>query len=358
MVDEPGPPKPADPRREQFRRQVEQNKRRQQMLERIWKEAQRHQPSAQERNHASVKQAFREVVAPVRNSTVRVLADGKQVALGVIVRPDGLVATKGSEAQGKLEIELSDGRRLAAKQVATDETNDLALLRVNAAGLPAAALSSAAPLAVGGWLATCGQGVDPVAVGVVSVAAREIRPPRGILGVLLSEGGGAQIEEIMPGSAAEEAGLQVADKVVEMDGKKISTTEQLRNMLRRKQAGDKVRLTIARAEEKIDMEITLGTEEMSGMRADRFQMMNLLGGPLSTRRAGFRTAFQHDTILAPNDCGGPVVDLEGRIVGLNIARAGRVDSYAIPAAVVEQLVHSQPAAAATPEPVTRKEPTE
>jgi serine protease Do len=164
----------------------------------------------------------------------------------------------------------------------------------------------------------------------------------------------------MPGSAAEEAGLQVADKVVEMDGKKISTTEQLRNMLRRKQAGDKVRLTIARAEEKIDLEITLGTEEMSGMRADRFQMMNLLGGPLSTRRAGFRTAFQHDTILAPSDCGGPVVDLEGRIVGLNIARAGRVDSYAIPAAVVEQLVQSQPAAAGSPapQPVTRKEPSE
>ena len=44
--------------------------------------------------------------------------------------------------------------------------------------------------------------------------------------------------------------------------------------------------------------------------------------------------IQHDTVLYPDECGGPVVDTQGRFVGLNIARAGRVVSYALPASSV------------------------
>ena len=59
---------------------------------------------------------------------------------------------------------------------------------------------------------------------------------------------------------------------------------------------------------------------------------------LSRRRSGFPQAFAHDAPLRPNDCGGPVVDLDGRVVGLNIARASRAHSLAIPADVVQRVV--------------------
>ena len=36
--------------------------------------------------------------------------------------------------------------------------------------------------------------------------------------------------------------------------------------------------------------------------------------------------------MFPNECGGPLVSLDGKVVGINIARGGRVDSYAMPAA--------------------------
>jgi serine protease Do len=336
----------SDLRREQFRRQVEFANRRQQMLERIWREASRHEPSSQERSHQSVKTAFRDTVATARKATVKVLADGKQVALGAVVRADGLIATKGSEVRGKLECELADGRRLPADKVAEDNANDLVLLQVAASSLPAVSLDSSDSPAVGCWLATCGTGVDPVAVGVVSVAAREIRPPRGILGVLLVDGeGGARIEEVVPDSAADEAGLVVGDRLVEINKKSVRGHDDAVKVLRPMQAGDKVQLKIARGNEQIEMKVTLGSLEMSGMRADRFHMMNMLGGPLSNRRAGFASAIQHDTVLAPQDCGGPVVDLEGHVVALNIARAGRIESYAIPASTVARLVKSQTTAA-------------
>ena len=80
---------------------------------------------------------------------------------------------------------------------------------------------------------------------------------------------------------------------------------------------------------KHEIEATLGAR-------DSFQ--DTLGSDLSSRRGGFASALQHDTVLDANQCGGPVVGLDGRAVGLNIARAGRVVSYAIPAAAVRPVV--------------------
>jgi serine protease Do len=55
-------------------------------------------------------------------------------------------------------------------------------------------------------------------------------------------------------------------------------------------------------------------------------------------------------------CGGAVVDLSGKAVGVNIARAGRVETYAVPADTVKLLIRelrggpAAPIEAATDEP--------
>src|SRR5439155_21464335 len=63
-----------------------------------------------------------------------------------------------------------------------------------------------------------------------------------------------------------------------------------------------------------------------------------MGSDLSNRRGGFPFILQHDTVLKPKDCGGPLVDLDGKVVGINIARAGRTESYAIPSEKVQALL--------------------
>src|SRR5262249_33204710 len=65
---------------------------------------------------------------------------------------------------------------------------------------------------------------------------------------------------------------------------------------------------------------------------------NNMGSKLSDKRTGFPNILQHDTVLAPADCGGPLVDLDGKAVGINIARAGRVESFAIPSDTVLALL--------------------
>ncbi len=63
-----------------------------------------------------------------------------------------------------------------------------------------------------------------------------------------------------------------------------------------------------------------------------------MGSELSKRRDGFPVILQHDSVVKPADCGGPLVDLEGHVIGLNIARAGRVESHAVPSETIRPLL--------------------
>ena len=38
---------------------------------------------------------------------------------------------------------------------------------------------------------------------------------------------------------------------------------------------------------------------------------------MSERKDGFPMVLQHDTVLRPNECGGPLVDLQGKVVAIN-----------------------------------------
>jgi serine protease Do len=175
-----------------------------------------------------------------------------------------------------------------------------------------------------------GSGELPTAVGVVSAAPREIPMPQPVLGVMLEDTqAGVRIGSVMPESPAEEAGLEDHDVVLELNGKAVENREQLVKLIRGLRPGDTVDLLVRREDEKLTIQATL-TEINSLAQGRRVDFQNSLGGPLSTRRWGFPSVLQHDTVLRPRDCGGPIVDLYGNAVGVNIARAGRVASYALP----------------------------
>src|SRR5262249_32977705 len=74
--------------------------------------------------------------------------------------------------------------------------------------------------------------------------------------------------------------------------------------------------------------------DMSG----RSVRMNAMGTTQSKRSTDFPDVIQHDTALMASDCGGPLVDLSGKVVGINIARGGRTETYAAPASRVRLLL--------------------
>jgi serine protease Do len=306
------------------------------------------QPSIHEysRSHPQVLEAFRDVVQLPSKCTVRVICGTKQVALGTIVDPDGLILTKASELDGPVTCVLNDGTACDAELVGTDHTSDLCLLRITAENLPCIDWSDIDPPAVGGWVVTPGPGALPQAIGIVSVAAHQVRG--GVLGVQLNEDEpGPRIAFVVPDSGAAKAGLRTGDIVTHINGKPIKDSDTLIATTSGSLPGDKLKLTLLRYGVQRNVIATLGSvaDTLTSPRA-RFQ--DQLGGPLSKRRFLFPSALEHDSILQPNQCGGPLLDLNGKAVGINIARANRIASYAIPAKVVRPILESLRSRTLTP----------
>jgi serine protease Do len=288
---------------------------------------------------------FRDVVKEAAKSTVQVYSDGYRAALGAVVRADGYIATKASEVvsktgepTGKLEVQLSfEKQKREARLIAKDLATDLAILKIDASNLPVVSWSASEAPAVGTWLVTAGFSQDPLSYGVVSVPARRLLP-NAALGVRLDQDERvARISAVVTGLAAEQAGMRDGDIIRRLNGEEIKGTVKLQQAIRSHFPGEKISLVVERDGKMQNMEVTLGSMTDFG-RDERSDFQNTLGGSLSERRSGFPLAIQHDSVLKPIDCGGPVVDLDGKVVGLNIARAGRVESYALPSSVVRETI--------------------
>jgi serine protease Do len=300
--------------------------------------------SPYQRSNPKVLAVFRKVVAAASQCTVRIRCGGKNVGLGTVAAADGWVLTKASLLDDNPICRLKDGRELEARVVRKNDRYDLALLKIEATDLKAVEWKDSAAAPVGNWVASPGLGRDPLAIGVVSVAARAMRKDKnaedelkgGFLGIGLdpSEDEGARISHVMPGTAAAKAGLKVNDTIVAIAGNTITNEAALISTLRRYKPGDIVRVRVKRGEKELKFRVTLGRRPES----DRADFQNRLGSDLSKRRTGFPVILQHDAILKPSDCGGPLVDLDGNVIGINIARAGRTESYAIPAEEIPALL--------------------
>jgi serine protease Do len=290
---------------------------------------------------------FRTITAEASKSTVRILCDGKEAALGTIVGEDGWILTKYSLLSGKVSCKTKDDKTLEARIVGVHEPSDLAMLKVEATKLPAIKLTESKNTPVGSWLVSVEIGSEPIAVGVLSVATRTPPPvgnrPGGppqapsnsYLGVgVTGDGDAAKVERVWRDSPADKAGVKVNDKIVSIQGKAVTDRDSLVAVLGTLKPGDLAKIKLVRDGKETEVEAKL---ERSGMQAGRFDQ-NQMGSELSAKRTGFPTYFQHDSVIKPKDCGGPICDLEGHVLGINIARAGRVESYSIPTEAITPLL--------------------
>ena len=98
---------------------------------------------------------------------------------GFIIDADGYILTNRHVVDGAdhIIVRLSDRRELEAKLVGQDERSDIALLKVDADGLPTVKIGSSAKLKVGEWVLAIGApfGFDSsVTAGIVSAKGRSL----------------------------------------------------------------------------------------------------------------------------------------------------------------------------------------
>jgi serine protease Do len=98
---------------------------------------------------------------------------------GFIISEDGYVLTNAHVVEGATEVtvKLTDGREFKAKIVGTDRRSDIATLKIEATGLPAAKIGNPANVRVGDWVAAIGSPFgfeNSVTAGIVSAKSRSL----------------------------------------------------------------------------------------------------------------------------------------------------------------------------------------
>jgi serine protease Do len=313
-------------------------------------------PTDRQTTGRKVRDAFNESAAPAGAWTVEVRRGKTQIALGLVVSPKGQVLTKLSQVQpspsgstqlasssgspsesARLKCAMPGGRVLDAKVIATDPNTDLALLKVEMDGLKTPELTRGFDTRLGRWVVTPRYGGAVTTVGIVSAGLRRVEAEKvsGVLGVQLALGDGpARIQEVFEDSGARSAGLKAGDVITRCNDREISDGPSLMARLRAMKPGEEVVLKVRREDKTEVVKATL--THPFGIFLSQFALQNRMGTELSQRADGFEEVFSQDGHVDPDECGGPLLDVNGRIVGINIARAGRTETLVLPVSLVER----------------------
>lgn len=263
-----------------------------------------------------------------------VIYDGSAEAIyGVVISPQGDILTKASELKEikKLSVTVDQKKYPEVKIVSIDPTWDVAHLKIAAAGLTPVNYAPTSAVPQGTWVVANGATTRTnrrVLAGIVSAKIREIPTAGGgALGVVLKEDAkNLEIMEIPEKSGAKEAGLLKGDVITAIDDQPVTTREDIAKALKDRKAGSKVKVTYRRNAETTTAEVLL----MARGEMEQMSRNDQMSGLFSERRSGFPRVMQHDILGSKSVVGGPLLDLNGHCLGMNIARANRAESFAIP----------------------------
>lgn len=281
-----------------------------------------------------------------RGSVVEVLLRNVPVALGTVVDDEGFVLTKASEIANAVQCRLADGTLVEARVVGFDPAFDLALLKLSGSGFDAIDFSGRETSEAGRLLTAPDHRGKPIAWGIVSVPTRDLAesakvdfqfaPWTGAMPacrpeIVARRGSSGQIVVAHTEGNAERDGIRVGDVIRSCDGQTISDPQQIERLGVDRRVGDVIPMEVLRDGRRI--EVHLQVEPIVKAKASP-----RIFSYRSFRRDHFPTVFEHNLPLGLDECGGPLVDLDGRFLGITIARVNDHGCMAIPANVIEELL--------------------
>ena len=285
--------------------------------------------SAYRRTGPAVTSVFDGQRQVLQQSSAVMLNGRKEIAYGVVISPDGYILTKASEIAGtaNLSVRVDTQSYPDAKVVTVDDGWDVALVKVDASGLTPVEYAPSSAIPQGSWVIANGATslkARRALVGIVSAKIRPIPAGGGNLGIAFKDDAEEVLEiaDVAEDGAAAKAGLKKGDLIVAINGKAVLEFDEISEVLKDLKPGTVVQVTYQRKETDTTVEVTLDPGPVT-----RNDMMS---GAYSDRRSGFPRVMQHDIIGDKSIVGGPLLGLDGRCVGMNIARANRAESFAIP----------------------------
>jgi serine protease Do len=298
--------------------------------------------SAYRTTGTAVVAAF-EAQRQILQTSSAVMLDGrKEIGYGVVISADGHILSKASEVidAKSLAVTVDQTQYREVKVLAVDPSWDVALLKIEAGGLVPVVYAPTSEVPQGSWVVANGattRTARRLLAGIVSAKTREIPASGGAaLGVVLNgKSKLLEVDAVNEKSGAKEAGLQKGDVILAIEGKKLKKIEDIAEILKDRKAGSTVKMTYRRKGEEITVDVRLAAR--GEMFTDQMNRNDQMSGEYSPRRSGFPRVMQHDILGSKSVVGGPLLDLDGRCIGMNIARANRAESFAIPVEDLKEL---------------------
>lgn len=278
-------------------------------------------------------------------TVVEVLSHGRRVALGTVVGADGWILTKASEIPDEPQCKLADGQVLPGRVAGVDPEYDLALLKIDAQGLLAVEWSVDKVRPAGKFIAAPDGRGGSIGVGIVCVEQRALEgpfpttvtksklnvpkptPPE-VLGKMI-EGKGLLVKRVKDSAA--KAGIIPGDLLVSLNGQLIRDHDDVDRCVEKLSPGDILPIVLDRDGQRLNVSVTLGAEPYVRCPGAIARYRNL-------RADDFPFVFEHDIPVTLDECGGPLIDLNGKAIGITIARVAQHGCMAIPADAIAPLV--------------------
>ena len=278
-------------------------------------------------------------IQAVRPSVVEVCCNGRWAGVGACVG-DGLIVTKASELGPQVTVLLGNDVVAATWVAARDPARDLAMLKLFvpelARGIAPVDWADVRDLPAGTILAAVTPAAFTPPTGVACVPARTIPPLPGVLPVDVKDAkGGVEITDTFDfldrWLRQPPFPLRVGDVIAHVAGVPVANCDEFFKLTRRAASigghprviGEPVQVTCLRKGKAVEVTVHLRSQ---GREPFQKQLIRAC----SYRYSGFPAAIASDLAARPEHCGAPVVDADGRVVGLLIARAPYIERLILP----------------------------
>ena len=279
----------------------------------------------------SAKKIYKSVV------NIKSIINDKEVkTYGTIINSKGYIVAKASQVnKDEITCELYNGTIVPAKIVGIDDSNDLIVIQITEKKLTAINFPKKIDTSIGRLIGAPSFKTGVKYSGVISAPVRKIAAapdPMGSIGAAITFTN--RVFGVFDNGAAILGGLKRGDIILKLDDTKIENGKERYSFLKTTKVHQKIKVTVLRDEKEVVLDLELLKEDPERIKR-RHIGYNV---DISERKSGFTEAFTHDMPIEAYETGTPVVDIKGRVIGINIAKVNRTSSLAIPINVVLQSV--------------------
>lgn len=301
-------------------------------------------------------------------SIVKISRRHRPSILGLIVSEHGAILTKLSELDETITCQMADGSSHLAVLVAQDESADLALLQIDpsaqATTFPINLTSTESTSSPGTIVVSIGFEGNVLGAGIVTTEQTKIsvaqpnysadfnfmielskntqrekitqKAEKEETSAAITKAGGLvtgiRVLRVPPRTAGERIGFLVDDLILQINSTEIDAASSFDRALASLAIGESLKVKILRNGKILEL-VDRALPQLLPTEHDRWG-----GGPWNHRRFELGEVLLHDTVLRPEDCGSLLINLQGEIVGINLARSLRVATTAISRPRLDRLV--------------------